>query len=107
MDGGDSYLHQGLLQAREEAKKSPGHKTVYIVLTSGGLEDYSECSELCKEIKNEVIEGIDPSSFFAIAMGSDVNNSSLSSLVQEANGSLVHEYNGEKICDFFEICENT
>jgi len=61
----------------------------------------------CNAIKNESQVGVEKTMLFSIGLGKNVNEAQLYELVNAANGSLIYEFNGQKICDLMQMCELT
>ena len=61
----------------------------------------------CDAIRNESQVGVEKTMLFSIGLGKNVNESQLYGLVNAANGSLIYEFNGQKICDLMQTCELT
>ena len=89
------------------ANRSRTHRTIYVTLTDGHIGDHAESVKLCERIRSEANTEMPEPVFYMLALGDAVNFCQLEKLIYSANGSLVYEFMGNKICDLLQKSERS
>lgn len=100
-----TFLAPGLAKAHELAKKQVDHRTIYVALTDGVLNDQQESIKACEVIKATAPANMPKPVLFFIGIGNEVATGEISELIKVVNGSLfLSGPDGSKICDLLTVC---
>lgn len=94
-----TYLTNALVSARQMANLTPNHRIVYVMLTDGHIMDHNDAVKQCTLISKETKLGVEKTLLISVGLGPNSDKSQLTDLVSAANGTLVYEFAGQKICD--------
>ena len=81
------------------ANLTPNHRIVYVMLTDGHIMDHNDAVKQCTLISKETKLGVEKTLLISVGLGPNSDKSQLTDLVSAANGTLVYEFAGQKICD--------